>query len=612
MSLGHIGAGVVVLLLPGLALLAWLRKPDQPTDAANDLADAVGLSVALTALSGLVFNLLGVYPGALGAAFLYGICLATLLAAVLMRGIPRLSRRAWFSRLLTLLATALILGVFIAYRLYQARDLALPNWVDSVHHTLITRLILERGGLPGDMQPYFDAPLSYHYGFHILAASFAAWTRLPAEQVVLVFGQAVNALIALSIYRLARGLKLNRPAAVLAALLTGFVLQMPAYYLTWGRYTLSTGLVVLFPAMAAALDFRERPADWRRGLRLALLTAGVCLTQYLAVVILLLFLLVLGLADLVTAARLRSIRAGPWRMAGWSLAGGLAALPWLLRTLAANLTQATVRGIDTSVQASGWNYLITLIGPRYNHVLFAIAAVGLLFALRKRSLLLFNLWTLLMLFFSQPFAIKFGPFRPDLYVIVLFAPAAILLASLLEDGSAAIRRVARPWLGHAALALVAVLLLVWGVRETRNVINSGTVIVDHADRTALEWARANVPPGARFFVNTSTWQSTIYRGVDGGYWLMPFAGFYSLIPPVPYVWQSAEIVQQTNELAEKAREVKACNPAFWEIVTQASLTHVYVHDGKGSLQAPALDQCPRLNLLFREQGVSIYAIEGLQ
>ena len=59
----------------------------------------------------------------------------------------------------------------------------------------------------------------------------------------------------------------NRPAvlnwtaafAALAALLVGFVFQMPAYYLTWGRFTLLTGLVVLGPAMAAALDVFKGP-----------------------------------------------------------------------------------------------------------------------------------------------------------------------------------------------------------------------------------------------------------------------------------------------------------------------------------------------------------------
>ncbi len=612
MNLAHIGAGIIVLFLPGLACLAWLKRRESFADPVALLADAAGLSVSLTALAGLVGFLFGLRPGALGTAFLYGVCLATFFAALVYRGLPRLSRREWLVNLGALLAAGVGLATLVWFRLYQARDLVLPNWVDSVHHTLIVRVILEHGGVPGDLLPYLDAPFSYHYGFHLIAAAFAAWTGLPPEQTVLVFGQAVNALIALSIYRLARALGLDWKAAGVAALLTGFVLHMPAYYLTWGRYTLSTGLVVLFPAMATALELYRQPLDRRIGVQLMLLTAGVCLSQYLAVVFILLFLLVLGAAGLGKPIAQRNFRALPWQLAGWSLAGGMLALPWLLRALQDNLNQATLRGINVAVQASDWNYIISLTGPRYNHILLAVAGAGLLFASRKRSLHFFSAWTLLMLFFSQPFAVRLGPFRPDLYVIVLFAPAAIYLADLLGSGAELLGRRARPWLGQAGLALVTALLLAWGVREMRSIVNPGTVIADRADLVALEWARANIPETARFYINSTSWQGSIERGTDGGYWLMPFAGFYTVVPPVPYMWESPESVAKTNRLADEAQELSGCTPAFWDIVRDAQLSHVYLHDGKGSLQASALDGCPRLTLLYREQGVSIYSIEGLQ
>jgi hypothetical protein len=609
-NLGHIGAGIVVTLLPGLACLVWLERPRR--DLPGYLADAVGLSVSITALVGLIFFLLGVAPGAIGTAFIYGICLATLTAALVYKGIPRVGRREQLLALGGLLTASAAVAALIWFRLYQARDLALPSWVDSVHHTLIVRLILERGGLPDNFLPYLNANFSYHYGFHLLAAHFASWAQLPPEQTVLVFGQALNGLISLSLYRFARAAGLDWRAAALAGLLAGFVFQMPAYYLTWGRYTLSTGLIVLLSAMSCALEFKDRPTDRRIGLRLALLTAGVCLTHYLATVLLFIFFVILGLIGMVTAARRRDLRSVPWQMAAWALGGGLAALPWLARVLIDNQASAVIRGLKTVVTAADWSYLINLIGPRYNHTLMILAAVGLVFGLRHRSLWSFAAWSLVLLFLAQPFAIRLGPFRPDLYVIVLFVPAAVFLGALIADGAGALSKITRPWLGRGAMIIATALLLVWGIRETRSILNQATVIANKADLQALEWVRVNTTPDARFYINPAAWLGSTNRGVDGGYWLLPFAGRFSLVPPALYVFQPPDEVRQINDWAAQAKTIKGCTAEFWTITSQARLTHVYVRQGRGSLQPAALDQCPRLRLVYREAGISIYEIEQVK
>jgi hypothetical protein len=129
---------------------------------------------------------------------------------------------------------------------------------------------------------------------------------------------------------------------------------------------------------------------------------------------------------------------------------------------------------------------------------------------------------------------------------------------------------------------------------------------------ALDWVRANTPADARFYNNAAFWQGAIYRGLDGGYWLMPYTGRISLIPPVPYIWQAPTLVAQVNRWAEQSTTLKGCTPDFWAIVTQARLTHIYVRAGTGSLQPAALDECPRLSLLYREEGVSIYEIKQVR
>ena len=442
-------AALIVLLLPGLAYQAWFSRPE--TDPIASLADAAGLSLSLTALVGLLFNLLGVAPGGYGAAFLYGLCLVALLVAWLVRGFPRPGSSGWLRPALHLLLGLAALGGIIFFRFYQARDLAFPNWTDSVQHTLIVRIILEHGGLPSDLLPYLNAPFSYHYGFHLAAAAFAFWSHLAPDQAVLIFGNLINALVSLAIYRLGRSTGMGVRASALAGLLSGLALQMPAYYLTWGRYTLLAGLVLLCLAMAAALDFTRKSPDWRSGLRLLLLTTGVCLTHYLATLLLLFFFLVIGAAGLIHAYTQHDARKIPWKLAGYAAVGGLIALPWLVRVLGDFSSQATIGEVKTALKLSDWNYLIYLLGPRHNYYLLAFAALGLIFAFRLPRLRSFCAWTMILLLLAQPFTPQIGPFRPDLYVIVLFLPAALLLADLLVSGADALGRRAGAWAGVAGL-----------------------------------------------------------------------------------------------------------------------------------------------------------------
>jgi len=147
----------------------------------------------------------------------------------------------------------LVFVELIAWRLYQAVELVLPPWVDSLHHVLIVRKIIETGGLPIDLSPYLPVPFYYHFAFHSFTAEFSVLSQLSPDQAVLILGQMLNAAIGLSVYTLGRALFKDWRPAVLAGLLTAFFTQMPAYYLTWGRYTLLTGLVIMPLAMAVAI-----------------------------------------------------------------------------------------------------------------------------------------------------------------------------------------------------------------------------------------------------------------------------------------------------------------------------------------------------------------------
>lgn len=649
--LTYITAAAIVLLVPGGALLAWTRGRSRPVNIVCWLADASALSISIAALLGLAGNLLGLRFSGTVVAILYGVLAALMIGGLVWRSTEQAastSADALVSdahkpdrmqlRILSLvLGLVLVMGLS-AWRLYQARDLVFPPWVDSVHHTLVTRLILEHGGIPSTLEPYLPVPLVFHYGFQLSAALFAFWSGAPPAQAVLWFGQILNALVALSVFRFAAALTtepepseyrlegtanpygwqrtLLRAFPYVTALLVGFGFQMPAYYLTWGRFTLLAGLLLLGPLMSAGLEAWQNPRRAEAWARLVLLTAGLALTHIFALLLAAFFLTLLGFAALARILRRKGGLDFLWRLAAFSLLGLLLAAPWLLFTLSASPYEVdSLISVKTDFSTAGQQkaleylkYLGYLTGPRRSHILLALAGVGLVFALLRPRGRLLAAWAVVLGIFALPWGVRHSPFRADYFAIILFFPAALLLAYLLVECALALSKVTRRWAGALVLLVLTVVFAGWGIHETRNIINPVTMIATPADARALDWVSQNTPPDARFFTNSTLWLTGVYRGVDGGYWLMPYTGRGSLVPPSFYVWGAQEYVTQINDWAARSAQLEGCSPEFWEIVREAQLTHVYLREGVGALQPAQLANCPRLQPLYQEQGVHIYAI----
>lgn len=621
-------AAGIVLLLPGAALLAWLRRDSAGAprrDPVAWLAEAAALSCALTALVGLWLFVAGLRLGAAAVVGVYAACLLAWILAQTKHGIRWPTRRAWLAGFFTLA----LLCAFTAWRLYQARSLSLPAWTDSVQHVLVVRKIFEYGGVPADLTPYLAVPFYYHYGFHLIAALLAFWSGLAPDRTVLWFGQLINALVALSAYRAALTFQerdTHRPrrfpvGPLLVALLVEFVFQMPAYYLTWGRYTLLTGLILLGPALAAVMDMWHDPRGVSTWLRLALLVAGAALVHYFVLLLIGLFFGVMGLFWIARSVR-AFLRRAPldWalllRLVSAALAGLLLALPWILRVYVYGRQDATLQVVSpldqTEALAKGaadyLQYLVYLLGPRRNQILLALSGAGLLFALRRVSLRILAVWTFFLILLTLPWGLRLGPFRPDHFAIVLFFPAALLFSALLVDGAAALGKVSRPWAGGASLALLSGMLVLWGARETRDILNASTVFVTPADVAALNWINLHTPATARFYINSAPWQANIYRGLDGGYWLLPYTGRASLVPPIPYVYGTPEFIAQIDGWAARTGKIKTCSTEFWALSREAHLSYVYLRQGTGSLQPAALLGCAGARLVYHQDGVYIFAI----
>jgi hypothetical protein len=635
-NLRIVAAGVAVLMLPGLAWTTWF--PIKNVDILEYLSDVVGLSVATTALVGLATFFLGWRFSAVSiSAFYLGlffICLAgitrqrfgkdSLLGSVVIppeqsgefdNGQSKRSFLLNRSGMITVISLVILL-LLIAWRLYQAREIILPAWVDSVHHVLITRVILENGGVPRTLDPYLPVPLYYHFPFHALAAVFSFLSRLSPDQAVLWLGQGVNALIALSVYRLGKVVWGDSRRAGLAAIFVGFVSHMPAYYLTWGRYTLSLGVVLLPLVMAAALEIYHQGAEIARNLRLVLLTAGLLVVHYFAALLLALFLIILLTVSLFQDLRRGSfLRGNKWvLLAALPAAGALLVSPWLLHVWSfvrpgVNLNSAFSMQVAESLYFPNYgDYIWRLLGPNHNYLLLTLALGGLVIAFFHPRSRVFAAWSIALVVSSLPVGLQISQFRPDHSAIVLFIPASLLSSNFLLWIEERLSGTKLREIGNVILGIAIALIVVWGISATKSVINPATLLVKPADLKAIQWVMEYTPKEARFFINVTPWQNQIYRGVDGGWWISPLTGRQTLLPPVLYMMGEKDYRDRVNGFAHIASQLDRCDEDFTTLLAEADLTHVYVRAGERGISPGSLVECPGLSLAYAQDGVFIYQL----
>jgi len=595
------------LLLPGACWWVWLGRRDE--DPLEVLAKVVGVSISLNALLALLFFILKTKLNLVGLLVIVATWLVLTVWGIVKK---RDIKLGW----IWLVALAGFGGV-IVWRLFQARDLLVPAWVDSLHHVLIVRKIIEFGGLPPDMSPYLDVTFYYHYAFHTFAAQFSVLSGLSPDQAVLIIGQVMNAAIGLSVYALGKVVFKDWRPALLAGLLVTFVTKMPAYYLTWGRYTLLTGMILLPLAMACAIKLLTGEPKRSDYVAMGLFTAGTLLAHYFAGMLLAIFLVVLGAGYLIRALSRHQLDWRPlFGLTAAALTGFILALPWLWRVFA--FTRMSV-ALSTNLPSElgeifanqdQWKYLWYLLGDKGGHLLIFGCIPALILAFVKPRYRELAVWGLILALLALPRGLRLGSFRFDHFAIVLFLPLALFFSLFISEGIRFLDKLSqRKWPGWILVGLIGLGAVVWGGFETKDIINPKTVFTTRADLDAIKWIDENLPQDARFFINTTTWGYGISRGVDGGAWILPLTGRWTVAPTLFYTFgQDMDQMKQIMDWGERAQAVSGCSEGLWELVDEADLTHIYLRDGKGGLSAGVLEGCSGIEKVFEENGVGIYKV----
>ncbi|WP_322821438.1 hypothetical protein [Chloroflexus sp.] len=541
-----------------------------------------------------------------------------------------------------------VLAISAWLRAMQIADLVFPAWVDSVHHALMVRVAAETGRVPWTLTPYLPVTeMPYHWGYHVLIA--AAWHLGGSDLLAMMLwsGQLLNWVQGLSAAALAF-LVWRRPlAAVIAAAIVGCISWMPAYYVSWGRYTQLSGLLQI---VALAIGWQQwLDANTRRE-RLGWLFLNMLIITGLSLVHMRMFVFggaLIAVQFTVWASHQarpaivsRMVEAMGTGMVALILAG-----PWWL-VLARRILLPAATGAHSLTSGGSYVQLsdsLMWIGP--NEWLVALAlfggAIGVLY--RQRAATVIVLWVGLLVVLSNPWLISYlAP--PVGLVLILYAvvqrtwfaggvgmlllavnpltvrlpflwllPVDITAISLflplsnLIGGSVALIWPRPRWSQMAAIAVLLGCTL-WGAYQQRTIVNPVTVLATAADRVALEWIAEQTPPTARFLINAAPWLPGVARGTDGGWWILPLTGRWTSTPPVLFVHGEAEYVQATQQRSQRIIDFgngQAVDIA--SLIAAERIDYIYTSP-KGPLRPEQFAGQPGYEAAFAHDGIVIYRV----
>ena len=615
---------LLLLGLPGLVLSLYLL-PRGRLDAGTFMGMVLALSMATWPLLLLWATLFRVslsgwpvwlFAGSLLTAGMY--------RAWSKRG-QRLLRKSGIDEgNLPEIGLAIVLLVALATRLLQVRELVVPNWVDSLHHTLITQLISERGMVPSTLDPYLPVgDFHYHFGFHANAAVLTWLSGLPSHQAVLLLGQVLNAAASLAAYALAWGWTKRRWAGVGAALVVGALSYMPAYYASWGRFTQLAGLILL-PLAVLATSWLLTSEQRARGLWVVttVLVAGLALTHYRILVFYILFWIPYPILWLV---RQRGSRSAWGLLAKTAIILCLLALtailPWTVRFSSRILPRVKpLYGGWSASQGLDTTFPVGLLKVGCTRVLLYLAGAGALWGALRRNgkMILLPVWVGLWWLVANLHLLGI----PDAWlvtnqsvVISFWLPVSVLCGWLAGDLTTLLAQGARRVSGQVAWArtlswvvLGATFALVgWGSWRMVDAVNPITVIATSDDLRAVEWAKAHLAPEARVLINTRPWQGELRVGNDGGYWLPILGQREATLPCVLYYQGSPAYREAINDLARAVEVADTLDePKLRELLAQEGVTHVFVGSRGGRLMPKELDPSPYYRLRYAIGAARIY------
>jgi len=588
-----------LFLVPGLALARWLLS-GYTLHWGERLGLAAGTSVAIYPILFLWSHTLGLAIGA-WLAWIPGIVGALYLLWIERAQIAALPHNWRGAVNVQYMPDWILLGLFLLLtllRILPIRTLPAPLWGDSVHHTLIVQLLVENGGLFDSWEPYAPIEsLTYHFGFHTVMAVWEWVTGWGAPTSVLFAGQMLNVLAVLALVPVAYRLSGRRPwAAVGAVLVTGYLSQMPGYYVNWGRYT-QLASQIIFPLLIWAFHVwwseNRKPKD-RLFWLMAVLTAGLILTHYRVATV----AVAAGLAWAIWGIWIQRKNLSAWLprlsgLVGIALLSAISILPWLYLVrsgqLVGTFTSIVTRDVQTNTALSQELQAWLHISEYYPRPLWIGALVVWLLAFWKRREL-----AIPMAIFAPVAFLMTNPYLLGLPGTGWITNFLLVIGAYIPIGwfwgwffAGCVTRLERIPLATALVLLFVLGGTMVGIRTQLHIVDTAHQMVTQADVAAFRWVRNNTPPDSRFLVNGFlAYNNSMAVGSDAGWWLPFYTQRANNIPPMPYATEQLSAGTDKVTVRQLMLDVYASEGEATRLhptLCRAGITHVYLGQRQGQV-----------------------------
>ncbi len=625
----------LVMFGPGLALVFWLIA-DEEFSGFERVLLSLGASLA-------VYPVLLLFCHVTGIPVSSGLIDTVIVASFILFG-WRLymvaGKRAWqdFWKVAQTDTKQIVAGLFLlivlvlsAYvRIAVVKDLAVPMWADSYHHTMISQLLIDNQGLFSSWLPY--APLmtfTYHFGFHSIVANYHWLTGINITRAVVVAGQVINFVVVLGSFLLAYRFTGKVWAGNGAALFVGLISPMPAHFFNWGRYPQLTALAVLPAAIILTVHLLNQPRLSPRSIGLTgLVIAGLGLSHYGVLVFFVLFgLIFLGYKVIENRLARPRLKLLSINLLATAAVAALITAPWLwnfvtgrFMTIVTAIVRQAPGAEPAKIEAHNALPNVTMF---LNTHWYIVVIIGVIWAVwqREKYTIITSIWAISLLLLANPYFLKLpgtGLINNFAVFISLFLPFSVIFGNLVADLITAAQRW-RPW----AANIVIIALLLVSIRSAGYRLaffEPGRQLVTEADLAAMAWIQENTPADALFLINhTFAYSNSTAVGTDAGWWLPLLAGRQNTIPPLSAQETRYPDAFQSNQFYRQVDQVELTDTSGYQLLQEAGITHIYLGQQNGQVwnesgQAPLNAEVLRASSLYREiyhqDNVSVFTLAG--
>ncbi len=489
-------------------------------------------------------------------------------------------------------------GAFMAVvvtRLRHIDGLRLPPWVDGVHHALLVRVAVERAHAAWNLEPYLPvSQLMYHTGWHSVMGF--VWSMAPAQLIhlgwfLLVIGQVWSVLAVVSVAGLVGYWWRSWPAVMATLIVVGLLSLMPAYYVSWGRYTLLAGMAWLPIAMVAS-DLVWSDSETYRWYWVVPVMVGLSMLHFVVAIMAAIWLCVMWWQ--------RGRPTAHWLSA--LLIMGICMVPWGVLVL----SQAQISGVgDASARTVAGNeshnaFVSSLFWSRHQWWLLPSTLVSAWWMIRQRQtrIALVVVWWALIVALANPIVVGLpylSFFTNETWITAVYMPISLILVSMMVTHT-------RWW-----IVIVLVVICMSSTDAIMRIVRPETILTNDADMRAIEWIDAHLPDDAVVATNAATWMWRVNRGSDGGWWVLPLSGRATTTPPVLFTYADAQIASTLYTQTEQLRQIRTPAALATWLQANPAITYIYATH-RGAMTPELVGAVPFVHMVYSFGDVAIYAV----